>query len=364
MQAVEQRVRHLVRDDVAGQAGEHHRSRRRRVAFACIRRESSRTAAPSCRGCNRHCWSAARADRCAAAALRNLARLVAPGAPVRRPQRAAAERLLEMADGRHRDGVDHLLVKLRIAFGRRPAVLRQQDLVVQVDRLVDLVRRRIDVDDLEILADRPGLQRAVLACRPMARASVVSLTAREVETLRHARIERVDAQAAADRRLLALLPEDRRRGAGVVGAAAVGARRQRRLQHRPQWPRRIAAVQRRLEVSSCVRRRRSCRSGRSGSSIALSTSSTCCAICVSSSASIARRCAGSACPAKLTPPPKIMFSHDHDASAGGSFVSLLSAGGRMSSAASGLQDPLADLLAASRRHPSSRSTSGAAVNRA
>ena len=47
-------------------------------------------------------------------------------AVMRRPERAAAERLLEMADRRHRDRIDHLLMKLRVAFGRGPAILCQQ----------------------------------------------------------------------------------------------------------------------------------------------------------------------------------------------------------------------------------------------
>ena len=36
---------------------------------------------------------------------------------VRRPESKATQRVLEVADGRHGYHVDHLLVKLRIAFG-------------------------------------------------------------------------------------------------------------------------------------------------------------------------------------------------------------------------------------------------------
>jgi hypothetical protein len=52
----------------------------------------------------------------------------------RAPQHRPAERLLEVGDGLHRHGVDHLLVELRVAFRRRPAVLREQAGRVQVHR--------------------------------------------------------------------------------------------------------------------------------------------------------------------------------------------------------------------------------------
>ena len=56
---------------------------------------------------------------------------------MRRPERDAAERLLEMPDRRHRDRVDHLLMELRVRLRRRQAVLGEHALVVQVDRLVE-----------------------------------------------------------------------------------------------------------------------------------------------------------------------------------------------------------------------------------
>ena len=63
-----------------------------------------------------------------------------------------------MADRRHRDRVDHLLVELRVALRRRQAVLRHDRAVVQVDRRVEAPLGRIVVDDLEVLADRAGLE--------------------------------------------------------------------------------------------------------------------------------------------------------------------------------------------------------------
>ena len=59
-----------------------------------------------------------------------------------------------MADGRHADGIDHLLVELGIAFRRAQAVLSEEHLVIEVDWVIDLVGRGIDVDHFEILADR------------------------------------------------------------------------------------------------------------------------------------------------------------------------------------------------------------------
>ena len=41
------------------------------------------------------------------------------------PQRPAPQCDLKVADRPHRDGVDHLLMELRIAFRRRQPILRQ-----------------------------------------------------------------------------------------------------------------------------------------------------------------------------------------------------------------------------------------------
>ncbi len=70
----------------------------------------------------------------------------------------AAERPLEVLDRGHRDGVDHLLVELRVRLRGRQAVLRQQVRMVEIDRVVEDAAGRIDVDDLDVFADRARLE--------------------------------------------------------------------------------------------------------------------------------------------------------------------------------------------------------------
>ena len=86
------------------------------------------------------------------------------------PEDGAAERLLEVLDGLHGDGVDHLLVEGRVALGGRPPVLREQAAVVQIDgreRLVGGVPgacRRLHRATAST-RDRPGPKCTVLAPR-------------------------------------------------------------------------------------------------------------------------------------------------------------------------------------------------------
>ena len=160
MQAIEQRVRRLVRDDVVRKA---RRTRDPGKSAPASHRGAgnSRTAAPSCPGCSRRWPRAGRADRCAGAA-----RTIVGSAPRRRrrsagrrPQGQASERALEVFDRPHRDRVDHLLMELRVGFRRRaarPATRRWGWL--RSTRRVAAPARRIDVDDLEILADRTRLR--------------------------------------------------------------------------------------------------------------------------------------------------------------------------------------------------------------
>ena len=69
-------------------------------------------------------------------------------------------------DGLHRHGVDHLLVELRVALRRRPAVLREQARVVEVDRLR---RRPAGVDVVEPRGTRrPGRARSSGPTEPSA----------------------------------------------------------------------------------------------------------------------------------------------------------------------------------------------------
>ena len=158
MQAVEQRMRHLMGDDVAGQAGEHHRARpalhrlvRRWMEIAEQQRLLFR-AVIGVVGAQR-----VRID----AQLPHLSLRALPSSAIRRRGAHSAWRpsaFSKLADRRHRDCVDHLLMELRIAFRRRPAVLGEQLLVVEIDRVVDTVRGRVDVDHFQIFADRPWLQ--------------------------------------------------------------------------------------------------------------------------------------------------------------------------------------------------------------
>ena len=73
------------------------------------------------------------------------------------PQGDAAERALEILDGLHRHCIDHLLVKLRQRLRRREARLGQDVRVIEVDRRIKAIARRIVVDHFDIFADRAGL---------------------------------------------------------------------------------------------------------------------------------------------------------------------------------------------------------------
>ena len=73
------------------------------------------------------------------------------------PDDRATQRLLEMADRLHRDRVDELLVELRTAFTQGEAVLRRDRLGGEVHGFVPAVARRIEIDDLDVLRARPGL---------------------------------------------------------------------------------------------------------------------------------------------------------------------------------------------------------------
>ena len=144
---------------------------------------------------------------------------------VRSPQRATAKRTLEMPDRGHCDGINHLLVELRIAFRWRQAVLCQQDLVVEVDGIVDTVGRRIDIDDLEIFTHRTG-QQPIRSRRPVVpRHGKSSLKHRDrIEPFGHRRIERVDAQSPLRRWQRTRLALDRRRRLRLRGGDRLGAR--------------------------------------------------------------------------------------------------------------------------------------------
>ena len=62
-----------------------------------------------------------------------------------------------MLDCLHRDRVDHLLMETGIGFRWLETIGREQRRRVQVDRRIGGVAAGIDVDDLDIFADRARL---------------------------------------------------------------------------------------------------------------------------------------------------------------------------------------------------------------
>jgi len=152
--AVQQRVGHLVRDDAVRQAGEH---------------DAAGQHAPRLRGDAREVPEENRLARGAVVRVGGAQRVrVQPKPPdmalpprfrvVRRPERYAAQRPLEVADGGHGHRVHHLLVELRISLRGLQSVPRQQVGVLQVDGLVEAAAGGVEVHHLHVLAHRPGAQ--------------------------------------------------------------------------------------------------------------------------------------------------------------------------------------------------------------
>ena len=125
VQAVEQRVRRLVRDDVVRQAGEDHAAGELAGGAIVGGRKVAEEQARPCCGCSRR-WPPQRV-RVDAQPLHELVGAVDAAVALEPigPEGLAPERPLEAVDGRHRHRVDHLLVELRVALRRREAVLRQ-----------------------------------------------------------------------------------------------------------------------------------------------------------------------------------------------------------------------------------------------
>src|ERR1700730_11143646 len=72
------------------------------------------------------------------------------------PQRLAAERSFEPSDGAHRHRIVHLLMELRVRLRGRETVLAQEMGMIEIDGRIAAAARRIDVDHLDIFADRAG----------------------------------------------------------------------------------------------------------------------------------------------------------------------------------------------------------------
>ncbi len=187
--AVQQGVGRLVGDDVMGEAGE------------------DRAAGEDALGAGRRGGKVAEQERLldgavvgvglaqrmgvdAQAAHELVAVPACPPVGRHRPERTPAEGLLEVADGRHRDRIDHLLVKLGVALRRRQPILRQQMGIVEVHRRVAGAVGVIHVDHLEVFPDRPG--REIRLPRDLERDLVDE---RRLELGAEARIEGEGAQA-------------------------------------------------------------------------------------------------------------------------------------------------------------------------
>jgi hypothetical protein len=184
---VEQRVRRLVRDDVVREAGEHEPARQLRAGRGAHRGEVAEQERVLARAVVRvRSAEGVRVDAEPVDELvpvADLARAIAM-----RPEHAPSERELEVAHRRHGDGVDELLVELRVSLvGIEPV---GADVVLEVHRIVVRLARRIVVDDLDVLADRAD---AELLPR---HAEGDLVHRRGLELLRESGIERIAAQAA------------------------------------------------------------------------------------------------------------------------------------------------------------------------
>lgn len=112
------------------------------------------------------------------------------------PDDFPSERALEMANRFHRYRVNELLMKLWIAFTRCQAVLRCDLFGTKINRLVPALARWIDVDHLDVFADRSRFQ-------AFKRNTVNDfVNHRRVQPRRKTRIERVSAQVTINRRVL------------------------------------------------------------------------------------------------------------------------------------------------------------------
>ncbi len=172
------------------------------------------------------------------------------GVVARRPQGHPAERRLEEFDGPRRRGVDHLLVEARIGLARLQAVLGQDVAVVQVHGRIAGLAGGIDVDDLQVFADRTRQERFP------AHVGDRFIQLQRVERGRERRVVGVDSQLAAQRRL-----QGRRERVGPLlallqlGYAGQGWRRgvRRRTGAGGDLPRRPRGRRRRLGRGSQAR---------------------------------------------------------------------------------------------------------------
>ena len=73
------------------------------------------------------------------------------------PQYGPSQRGFKVLNGSHGDGIHHLLVKRRVAFSGRAAILGQQHGIFEIDRFV-FDPRGVGVRDFQIFTDRSRLE--------------------------------------------------------------------------------------------------------------------------------------------------------------------------------------------------------------
>src|SRR5882724_7859554 len=156
-----------------------------------------------------------------------------------RPKRLATNSLLEMSNGCHGHGIDHLLMELRIAFGGRPSVLGQQGWKVEVDRFVNPVGGGIDVHYFQIFTDGSRLKVFVPGHRQRGLIDVD-----RVELFSGTRIEGVDAKPPFRRGRVANSSLDRLNSLrGWSGASGCRLASEHGFQHGAKRLRRISLLE-------------------------------------------------------------------------------------------------------------------------
>ncbi len=128
-----------------------------------------------------------------------------------RPEDAPPQGPLEVADGGHGHGVDHLLMELGVPLGGIEPALSEQETVLQVDRRIAAAAGRIDVHHLQVLPHRS--RRQVLPRHLEGHL----IDDRRVDLPVQAGVEGVDAEVAKRRRALGRWLNPDRTGVGHRG---------------------------------------------------------------------------------------------------------------------------------------------------
>ena len=75
------------------------------------------------------------------------------------PKNPPAQRLLEIAYRRHRNGVNKLLVELRVSFVGWETICTHEQAVIQIYRVIKRLARRVVIDHGHVLSHGAGLER-------------------------------------------------------------------------------------------------------------------------------------------------------------------------------------------------------------